>query len=65
MPSNIAEMEMLLKENNIYIQDETQQKSFSEQEIGKATIDEPIVNKDEAEGQLRRNIDSLDGHTGH
>lgn len=65
MPSNIAEMEMILKENNIYIQDETQQKSFSEQEIGKATIDEPIVNKDEAEGQLRRNIDSLDGHTGH
>ena len=65
MPSNIAEMETILKENDLFIQEEVETEipifepssideipTFSEIDIGKATIDVPTTKKSEAQKQV-------------
>lgn len=71
VPSNIAEMETILKENNLFIQEETEIPvfeppsideipTFSEMDIGRKTIDMPVEQKENAQRQVARDEQELE-----
>ena len=73
VPSNIAEMETILKENNQFIQEETETEipvfeppsideipTFSEMDIGRKTIDMPVEQKEKAQRQVTRDEQELE-----
>ena len=72
-PRNIAEMETVLKENNLFMQEEVETEipifeppsideipTFSEIDIGKTTIDVPIKQKEKAQKQVTRDEQELE-----
>lgn len=72
-PSNITEMETILKENNLFIQEEKETEipvfeppsideipMFSEMDVGRKTIDVPVEQKEKAQGQVSRDEQELE-----
>lgn len=73
VPGNISEMKTILKENNLFIQDEVETEipifeppsideipTFSEIDIGKTTIDVPVQQKEKAQKQVVRDEQELE-----